>query len=66
MPDKIIPKIRATPGLMSKIARACGIQRQAVQQWDRVPPARAHKVAEIMGLTVEQIRPDIFKAPRKS
>jgi hypothetical protein len=30
-----------------------------------VPPARAHEVAEILGVPVEEIRPDIFK-PRKS
>lgn len=63
-PDKIVTRIQATHGLMAEIARACGIQRQAVHQWKRVPPLQVQTVAELMGLTPEEIRPDIFK-PRK-
>jgi lambda repressor-like predicted transcriptional regulator len=63
-PDKIVAKIHATRGLSAKIARACGTHRSAIYQWKQVPAPRVHDVAEIMGLTPEQIRPDIFK-PRK-
>ena len=63
-PDKICARIHATRGLSSAIARACGIQRQAVHKWRHVPPLQVHTVADLIGLTPEQIRPDIFK-PKK-
>lgn len=65
-PDKIVTRIHNTRGLQTKIARACGIQRQAVHQWWQVPVERVYTVAYITGLTPEQIRPDIFrKRPRR-
>jgi lambda repressor-like predicted transcriptional regulator len=63
-PDKIVARIHATRGLSAKIARACGTHRSAVYQWKQVPAPRVQLVAEIMGLSPEEIRPDIFK-PRK-
>ena len=66
-PDKICVRIHATRGLSAKIARALGTHRSAVYQWKRVPAERVQLVADIMGLTPEQIRPDIFKSrkPKK-
>ena len=64
-PDKICARIHATRGLSSAIARACGIRRQAVHNWRRVPPKRVLTVANLIGLTPEQIRPDVFK-PKKA
>ena len=63
-PDKIVARIYATRGLSAEIARACGISRQAINQWKRVPPQQVLTVATIMGLTPEQIRPDVFR-PKK-
>lgn len=63
--DRIVAHIRATPGLRAEIARACGITRQAVHQWKRVPPQQVLTVAEIIELTPEQIRPDVFKPKRR-
>jgi DNA-binding transcriptional regulator YdaS (Cro superfamily) len=63
-PDKIVAKIHATRGLSAEIARACGIHRASVYQWKRVPPVQVLTVAELTGLTPEQIRPDVFR-PRK-
>jgi DNA-binding transcriptional regulator YdaS (Cro superfamily) len=67
-PDKIVTKIHATRGLTAEIARACGIQRQALHQWTQVPPAQVLTVASLLKMTPEEIRPDIFgpkKRPRK-
>jgi hypothetical protein len=65
--DKAIQKIRNTRGLSVKVAQACGggITRMAVYQWTRVPIERVHDVAEVIGMTPEQIRPDIFKPKRR-
>lgn len=59
--DKVMVKIRSERGLSVKVAEACGIERSAVYQWTRVPVERVHEVAEVIGQTPEQIRPDIFK-----
>jgi transposase-like protein len=63
--DRICEKIHGMRGMSAEIARACGIHRTAVYQWRRVPPERVQIVAELTEWTPEQIRPDIFKKPRK-
>jgi len=60
-PDAICAHIRATRGLAAKVAVACGIKRQAVYQWTRVPVERVHIVAKLLKLPAKKIRPDIFK-----
>ena len=64
--DKICTKIRAKRGRSAEIARACGISRQAIHGWKQVPPAQVITVAGVMGLTPEQIRPDVFRAKKRS
>jgi transcriptional regulator with XRE-family HTH domain len=60
-PDKIIQQIRAERGLAVRVAEACGIDRAAVYQWERVPIARVHEVAAVLDISPEEIRPDIFR-----
>jgi pyruvate kinase len=62
--DKTMTKIRTTRGLPTEVARACGIHRAAVYQWKRVPPQWVNKVAKLLDITPERIRPDIFKRRR--
>jgi pyruvate kinase len=64
--DRACTKIRTTRGLSVRVAEACGIERAAVYQWDKVPIERVHDVAKVIGMTPEQIRPDIFKRRRKA
>jgi hypothetical protein len=63
--DKACAKIRATRGLSVRVAEACGIERAAVYQWDQVPIQRVHQVAEVIGMTAEQIRPDFFRKTKR-
>ena len=65
-PDKTIERIRAERGLAVRVAEACGIDRAAVYQWERVPIARVHEVADVLRLQPEEIRPDIFRKGRGS
>jgi len=60
-PDRACAKIRATRGLSVRVAEACGIERAAVYQWDQVPIQRVHQVADVIGMAVEDIRPDFFR-----
>jgi pyruvate kinase len=59
--DKAIAKIKSQRGLPIEVADACGIHRVAVYQWKRVPVERVHDVAAVIGMTPEEIRPDIFR-----
>jgi DNA-binding transcriptional regulator YdaS (Cro superfamily) len=52
-----------THRLSTAIAKALGIQRQAITQWTEVPWNRVLKVAEVTGLTPHEIRPDIYPPP---
>jgi hypothetical protein len=63
-PDAVVKKILTTWGLRSQIADACGIRAQGVSTWKRVPPHWVHTVAEVMKMTPEQIRPDIFRTKK--
>lgn len=65
-PDKTIERIRSERGLAVRVAEACGIDRAAVYQWEQVPIKRVHEVAGLLGIPVEQIRPDIFRKARGS
>jgi DNA-binding transcriptional regulator YdaS (Cro superfamily) len=45
-------------GSPAKLAKHLGISAQAISQWDRVPPGRALKVAEVTGVPVEELLRD--------
>jgi pyruvate kinase len=59
--DAAIAKIRAERGLSVRIAEALKIKKAAVYQWRRVPGTRVMRVAEIIDMPPEKIRPDIFR-----
>jgi DNA-binding transcriptional regulator YdaS (Cro superfamily) len=48
-------------GLGAKVAAACGISRQAVPQWRRVPAERVITVEKVIGISRYLIRPDIYQ-----
>lgn len=58
--DAAVAHIRGTRGLSVKVAEACGIKRQAVYQWERVPPENVLVVAGVINMPPEKIRPDVF------
>lgn len=52
-------------GGASKLARALGITRQAVEQWKGrgVPPEHVLAIEKITGVSRYALRPDIYGAP---
>lgn len=58
---------RAIAGLGggAAVARACGIKRSAVQDWKRrgIPPKHVPLVAQLSGLPMQALRPDMFPPP---
>lgn len=57
--------IRRERGLASKIALKCGITRNAVCMWKRVPPRHAAKVAWALRMPRHVVCPNIFPVPKK-
>lgn len=47
------------------LGRACEVTRFAVNQWrmQGIPAVRVGRVAELTGIPVHELRPDIFPAP---
>jgi hypothetical protein len=58
--EDIISVVRSTRGLPAKVARACKVSRPAVYQWKQVPVRHIHKIARLLNVDAEQVRPDIF------
>jgi hypothetical protein len=63
--DAACRKIRSERGLSVKVAKRCKIERAAVYQWLKVPVHRVHQIADLIEMTPEQIRPDVFKRARR-
>lgn len=56
----LLPKRR---GIISDIARACGITPGAVSQWHRVPAERVLDVERVTGVPRHALRPDLYPPP---
>lgn len=61
--DPILQLIRTHKGLLSRIARQLGVERQAVTQWTRVPAERIPAVEAATGIPRHLLRPDICPPP---
>lgn len=65
----VVSEVIALAGGQAALAKALGISRAAVYQWDKVPAERCIAVEEAIGgqVTRYQMRPDIFgPAPASS
>ena len=49
---------------MVALASALGHHRQAVYRWGRIPAERVIEIEQLTGVPREELRPDIFLAPR--
>lgn len=49
----------------SRLARALGLTRQAVYQWDSIPPDHVLRVEEITGVPRSRLRPDLYPENRE-
>ena len=63
--DPVMRKVFARPGFAMEIAKHLGVTHQNVSAWRRVPPTHVLALAPLLGMTPEQIRPDIFGRPGK-
>lgn len=56
----------AKAGGMRALARALGINYQAIQSWKRIPAERVVAIERITGIPREQLRPDLYDKPPKN
>lgn len=54
----------APAGGQTAVAEILGIGRAAVCKWDAVPLQHVRKLCKAYELSPEQVRPDLFAAPR--
>ncbi len=47
-------------GGLTKLAASLNITKQAVAQWDEVPPLRVLEVERISGVSRSELRPDLY------
>lgn len=63
--DVVMRLIYSKPGLAAMVAKQVGVSHQSVGQWNRVPAHYVLDISPLVGLTPEQIRPDVFARRRK-
>jgi hypothetical protein len=64
--DAVMQMVFATPGLAMVIAKRIRRSHQSVSAWKRVPAHHVLEVAPLLGLTPEQVRPDVFQPKRRN
>lgn len=50
-------------GTRTALAKALGIERSAISQWDRVPVGRVLELERQTGIPRHELRPDIYPPP---
>ena len=48
-------------GGAAELARRIGVKRQAVSAWPRCPVERARAVQTVTGVSIHDLRPDVWK-----
>lgn len=59
-----IEQIKATRGMMARIARGLKIYPASISKWQRVPAERVIEVERITGIPREKLRPDLYRRKR--
>jgi Putative antitoxin of bacterial toxin-antitoxin system, YdaS/YdaT len=63
--DAVMRGIFSKPGFASVIARKLGLTPQNISAWNRVPAHHVLDISPLIGLSPEDIRPDIFGGKRR-
>lgn len=51
-------------GRVSELAKATGLSKQAISSWKKIPAERAPEIAEKLGLSLWELRPDLWPVPQ--
>jgi DNA-binding transcriptional regulator YdaS (Cro superfamily) len=61
--DRAVDEAVRKEGSRAKVAKRLGISRQAMEQWERVPPRHVLALEAMSGVSRYVIRPDIYGRP---
>lgn len=64
--DEALERAIIGAGGLVKLAESLGISKQAVSQWDKVPPLRVLAVEQASGISRHELRPDLYPAAEAS
>lgn len=64
MNKSTVELVIAKAGGMRALARALGINYQAIQSWKEIPAKRVLEIEQATGIPREQLRPDLYGPPR--
>lgn len=60
MSDSPLDRAIENAGGLTKLAASLNISKQAVAQWDSVPPLRVLEVERASGISRHELRPDLY------
>jgi pyruvate kinase len=60
MRDQCLDRLMQIRGATKRLADGLGISTAAVSQWERVPRDRVVQAARILGVSPEDLRPDLY------
>lgn len=60
MSDTPLDRAIKGAGGLTKLAASLNISKQAVAQWDEVPPLRVLEVERASGVSRHELRPDLY------
>jgi DNA-binding transcriptional regulator YdaS (Cro superfamily) len=60
MSDTALERAIEAAGGLTKLATSLQITKQAVAQWDEVPPLRVLEVERVSGVSRHELRPDLY------
>lgn len=63
--DAVMRMVFSKPGFAAEIARHLETTHQNVSQWNHVPAHHVIEIAPLLGMSPEQIRPDIFRKRKR-
>jgi pyruvate kinase len=61
MRDQCLDRLMQIRGATKRLAEGLGISTAAVSQWERVPRDRVVQAAAILGVSPEELRPDLYE-----
>jgi pyruvate kinase len=64
--DPVLQMVREQRGTASRIAKACGVNREAVWNWDargEIPAKHVLVIESLLNIPRHRIRPDLYPPP---
>lgn len=65
-PSEALKRAISAAGGLTGLAQKVGVSKQAVLQWEEVPPLRVLTVERVSGVPRHELRPDLYPPPEPS